>query len=196
MAFPHDASRSHEASTHSGTLERMNDGVSPAQTVQETHWLTPDERETWLAFAGVLSKLPAALDAQLQRDAGLNAFEYFVLSGLSEAPGRTLRMSDLATFANGSLSRLSHVVTRLERRGWVRREPCPEDGRFTNAVLTDAGWEKVVATAPGHVDTVRRLAIDPLTAAQTRQLRDIGRRILRRIDPDNPYPERMVQGTR
>ncbi len=156
----------------------------------EPRWLTDDEQDAWRALATVLLKLPAALDAQLQRDAGLSTFEYLVLSGLSEAPDRTLRMSDLAELANGSLSRLSHVVTRLEQRGWVRREVCPEDGRCTNAVLTTAGQRKVAAAAPGHVETVRHLVIDALTAAQVRQLRDIGRRVARRVDPDERCTER------
>lgn len=147
-----------------------------------------------MAMAGMLVKLPGALDAQLQRDAGISTFEYFVLAGLSEACDRRLRMSDLATFTSGSLSRLSHVVTRLERRGWVRREPCPEDGRFTNAVLTEAGWDKVVATAPGHVETVRHLVVDTLTAAQLRHLGEIGRRVLHRIDPDDACPGSRSRG--
>lgn len=141
----------------------------------------------WLPLVALVLRLPAALDSQLRRDAGLSHFEYFVLAMLSESPDRTRRMSDLADLANSSLSRLSHVMTRLERRGWVRRESCPGDGRFTNAVLTDAGWEKVVASAPGHVETVRQLVFDGLTTGQVRQLRDIGRRILERIDPDRAY---------
>jgi DNA-binding MarR family transcriptional regulator len=148
----------------------------------EPRWLTPDEMEAWLALAAMLIKLPAALDAQLQRDAGITHFQYLVLANLSEAPGRTRRMSELAELTNGSLSRLSHVMSRLEDRGWVRREPCPENGRYTNAVLTCAGWDKVVATAPGHVETVRQLVIDALTGAQRRQLRDIGRRVLARVE--------------
>lgn len=134
-----------------------------------------------MGFAGVLTTLPSALDAQLQRDAGISNFEYFVLAMLSQAPDRSLRMSALAGMAHGSLSRLSHVVTRLERRGWVRRETCPHDGRFTNAILTEDGWRKVVAAAPGHVETVRQLVVEPLTAAQIRQLGEISRRILDRI---------------
>ncbi|MEV6737141.1 MarR family transcriptional regulator [Streptomyces sp. NPDC051104] len=119
---------------------------------REPRWLTSDERDAWLSLIAMTIKLPAALEAQLQRDAAITLYEYLVLAGLSEAPDRTRRMSDLAVLANGSLSRLSHVVKRLERRGWVRREPCPEDGRATNAVLTEAGWTKTVATAPGHVE--------------------------------------------
>ena len=127
-------------------------------------------------------RLPAALDAQLQRDSGLTHFEYLVLMGLSEVPDRTRRMSELAGFVSGSLSRLSHVVSRLERRGWVRREPCPEDGRSTNAILTEAGWDTLVVAAPGHVAEVRRLVIDDLTETQMRHLRDIGRQVVSRIE--------------
>jgi DNA-binding MarR family transcriptional regulator len=154
----------------------------------EPRWLDTEERETWLGLVGLLIRLPAALDAQLQRDAGLSNFEYQVMAGLSESPGRTLRMSVLAVLCEGSLPRLSQVVGRLEKRGWVRRRPDPTDGRYTLATLTDDGWDKVVATAPSHVDMVRRLVFDPLTKAQTRQLRDITRRITRAIDPDGDCP--------
>ncbi|WP_409474434.1 MarR family winged helix-turn-helix transcriptional regulator [Streptomyces sp. HC307] len=155
---------------------------------QQPRWLTSEEQDAWLSLAAVVVKLPAALDTQLQRDADITFFEYLVLAGLSEAPDRTRRMSDLAVLTNASLSRLSHVVKRLERRGWVRREPCPEDGRSTNAILTEAGWAKTVATAPGHVEVVRQLVIDALTAPQLRHLTGIGHRILRRLDPDIPCP--------
>jgi DNA-binding MarR family transcriptional regulator len=148
-------------------------------------WLDDEEQQTWIALASVLMRLPAALDAQLQRDAGVTHFEYMVLSGLSMSPERTLRMSDLAVAAEGSLSRLSQVVSRLERRGWVRRAPDPTDGRYTLAVLTSGGWDKVVATAPGHVAAVRALVFDPLTKVQHRHVRDIGRRIMRAIDPND-----------
>ena len=151
----------------------------------EPHWLSDEEAQTWLALAAVLVRLPSALDLQLQRDAGISHFEYQVLAGLSMSPQRSLRMSDLASFTEGSLSRLSQVVGRLEGRGWVRREADATDGRYTVAALTDDGWDKVVATAPGHVAAVRRLVFDPLTKAQHRQLRDIGRRIMRAIDPSD-----------
>jgi len=160
----------------------------------EPRWLTAEERRAWFALGSVLFRLPAALDAQLQRDSGISHFEYQVLSALSEAPGRTLRMSELAVLAEGSLSRLSQVVSRLEKRGWVRRTPDPTDGRYTLAILTEDGWEKVVQTAPGHVETVRSLVIDPLTKAQIRQLTDIGQRIMRVIDPDDRCLDRSGSG--
>lgn len=152
----------------------------------EPRWLDAGEQQAWLALASALIRLPAALDTQLQRGAGIGHFEYQVLSMLSMAPERTLRMSVLALLAEGSLPRLSQVVGRLEQRGWVRRTPDPADGRSTLAILTDQGWAKVVQAAPGHVETVRRLVFDPLTKAQIRQLRDIGRRIVAAIDPDDP----------
>ncbi|MGW0806019.1 MarR family winged helix-turn-helix transcriptional regulator [Nonomuraea sp. NPDC002799] len=155
---------------------------------QEPRWLTEEEMESWLALASVLIRLSSALDGQLQRDAGISHFEYQVMAGLSMSPDQTMRMSDLAALSDGSLSRLSHVVKRLERRDWVRRTPDPADGRYTLAVLTEEGREKVVATAPGHVDAVRRFVFDPLTKTQTRQLRDIGRRITHAINPDDTCP--------
>jgi DNA-binding MarR family transcriptional regulator len=152
--------------------------------VEEPRWLDDEERQTWLALVGLMIRLPSALDAQLQQDAGVSHFEYQVMAGLSERRDRTMRMSDLAGLANGSLSRMSHVVNRLEKRGWVHRTPDPADGRYTLATLTEDGWQKVVETAPGHVAAVRDLVFDPLTKTQARQLRDIGMRVLRAIDPD------------
>ncbi len=141
-------------------------------------WLSDEQQADWRGVVAVLLRLPAALDAELQRDAGINHFDYLVLSGLSEAPGRTLRMSELAAMANSSLSRLSHVVSRLESKGWVRREPCPGDGRFINAVLTDDGWQKVAATAPGHVAAVREMLVDILSREEFAQLGAISRKVL------------------
>jgi DNA-binding MarR family transcriptional regulator len=161
--------------------EPLPDEQLPAEPLQEARWLSADERAAWMPFASVLFRLPAALDTQLQRDAGLSHFEYMVLASLSEAPRRTLRMSDLAALASGSLSRLSHVVSRLEMRGWVRRESCPSDGRYTNAILTDDGFRKVAEAAPGHVLAVRALVIDALTGRQLRQLEDISDCINRRL---------------
>ncbi|MEU4161768.1 MarR family transcriptional regulator [Actinoplanes sp. NPDC026670] len=143
-----------------------------------------------MTLMGVLMRLPAALDAQLLRDEGISHFEYGILAGLSEAPDRTLRMSRLAILAEGSLARLSQAVGRLEKRGWVRRSPDPTDGRYTLATLTEEGWGKIVASAPGHVENVRTLVFDTLTKAQVRQLLEIGRRILGATDPGGSCPTR------
>lgn len=140
----------------------------------DPRWLDDDEREAWIALMKVTTWLPQRLDAQLRRDAGVSLAEWHVLSWLSMSEGRTMRMSLLAGRATVSLSHLSRVVARLERLGWVRRHPDPTDGRATLAVLTDAGWDKVVATAPGHVAEARRVVVDRLTPAQVAQLREIG----------------------
>ncbi len=156
--------------------------------MDEPRWLTEEELQTWFTLGGVLTWLPDALDAQLQRDAGISHFEYQVMAMLSMSPQRTRRMSEVAALANGSLPRLSRTVDRLEKRGWVVRRPDPEDGRSTLAVLTEAGWDKVVATAPGHVAEVRRLVFDPLTKTQVRQLQEIGARIRQVVQPDGCPP--------
>ena len=159
---------------------------------REPRWLNDEERQAWLTLGSLLVQLGPALDSQLRRDAGLSHFEYTVMSVLSEAPDRTRRMSELAALADGSLSRLSMVAARLEKKGWVRRSPDPADGRYTLATLTDAGWEKVVEAAPGHVEEVRRVIFDPLTKSQVHQLTNIGQRILRVVVPDDKRLDRQV----
>ncbi|MEV0386307.1 MarR family transcriptional regulator [Nonomuraea sp. NPDC050643] len=155
----------------------------------ETRWLDAEEQRHWYALAYALIRLPAALDTQMQRDAGLSHFEYLVLSGLSMMPERTQRMSDLAVNTASTLSRLSNVVIRLEKRGWVSRRPDPSDGRVTLVTLTEDGWTKVTGAAPAHVAEVRRLVFDPLTKAQQQQMGRIAQRILKTIDPEMPRIE-------
>ena len=150
----------------------------------EPRWLEEDERAAWLRLVAVTELLPGILDAQLRRESGLTHFEYYVLAMLSEAPDRTLRMTALAQRTNATLPRLSHVVQRLEARGLVERFPCPEDGRATNARLTERGWAAVVEAAPGHVAAVRHHVLDALTPEQVDQLTRIGDALLTRLDPD------------
>lgn len=147
-----------------------------------TPWLDEDEQRAWRALAAVFLRLPGALESQLQRDAGLSHFEYWVMALLSEADSRALRLRALADEANCSLSRLSHVVTRLEGRGWVVREPDPDDARSTRAVLTDAGYGKVVEAAPGHVRAVRSLVFADLDDADVAALERICGAIVARLD--------------
>ncbi|SFH89198.1 MarR family winged helix-turn-helix transcriptional regulator [Nocardioides psychrotolerans] len=149
----------------------------------EPRWLTEDERAAWLRLVAVVELLPGALDSQLRADSGLAHFEYYVLAMLSEAPDRTLRMTVLAQRTNATLPRLSHVVRRLEDRGLVQRSPCPDDGRATNAALTPAGVAAVAEAAPGHVDNVRRLVLDPLAPAQVASLHEIADALLTELDP-------------
>ncbi|NJP66401.1 MarR family winged helix-turn-helix transcriptional regulator [Streptomyces spiramenti] len=155
---------------------REEEGVTPTALTEETGetdevaWLDPAEKEAWTGLISLALLLPGRLETPLQREAGLTLFEYLVLSHVSEAPERRLRMGELAHLANGSLSRLSNVARRFEQRGWLTRSPDPEDGRFTVAELTDAGFAVVEAAAPVHLRSVRKLVLDPLTAADQRAL--------------------------
>jgi DNA-binding MarR family transcriptional regulator len=149
----------------------------------DDRWLTAGQLSAWTKLIAVVELMPGALETQLRRDADLSHFEYFTMA--SEAPERTLRMTALAALTSSSLARLSHVVSRLEQRGFVQRKPCAEDRRATNASLTSHGWAKVVATAPGHVATVRHLVIDPLTATDVVDLDRIMGRVLGALDPSH-----------
>lgn len=149
---------------------------------QADRWLTPGELASWLSVARLITRLPWAIDAQLQRDSDLSMVEYMTMAMLSESPEWTLRMSELAERTSVSLSRLSHMVKRLESRGYVRREPDPTDGRFTNAILLPAGMDKMRSAAPSHVEFVRYLVVDNLSAERLRRLGQDAERILQRID--------------
>ncbi len=145
-------------------------------------WLTAAEVDSWLSLVRLMTWLPWSIDQQLRHDSNLGMVEYQVLARLSNSPGRTLRMSSLADFTNASLSRLSHLVKRLEQRGLVRREPDPADGRFTNAILTEKGFQTLVEAAPGHVAHVRSLVIDVLSPEQLRRVGLAADRIMSHID--------------
>ena len=149
---------------------------------RQARWLTGDEEQAWRAVASMMHNLRSAMECQLERDSDLSVIEYHSLARLSEEPNRTLRMSELAGVTNASLSRLSHLVTRLERWGFVRREPDPTDGRYTNAILTKAGYDKLRDSAPAHVEAVRQLVIDEFNPTELAKLRDFCERIVARVD--------------
>lgn len=152
--------------------------------MSETRWLDADEQHTWRLFLAASRAVFEELDRQLQRDSGMPLAYYEILVGLSEAPGWTLRMSELAERVHASPSRLSHAVARLEEKGWVRRVDCPTDRRGQNAVLAHEGFEVLAAAAPGHVEAVRGLLFDALTAEQVDQLRAISEAVLGRVRAD------------
>lgn len=161
----------------------MSSSEQPPHTEEHADlWLTPGQLESWLSLSRLMIRLPWALDSQLQRDADLSMIEYMTMAMLSEAPERTLRMSALAEETSVSLSRLSHMVKRLESRGYMRREPDPADGRFTNAILLPEGMRKMQETAPGHVAYVRQLVIDNLSAERLRRIGQDADKIVQRID--------------
>jgi DNA-binding MarR family transcriptional regulator len=139
----------------------------------DTPWLTTDELAAWVSLTALIVALPQAIDRQLKRDSGLNFFEYSILSGLSREPGRAMQLSILADLAAGSLSRISHAVSRLEQQGWVHRRAGDTEARGVDAVLTDAGMAKLVEAAPAHVREARRLVVDALSPDELRQLKGI-----------------------
>lgn len=141
------------------------------------------ESETWLALLRVIELLPAALDAQLQRDSNLTHFEFFALSVLRFAPGATLRMTELATDTNSSLTRLSHVAKRLEERGLVERFPCPEDRRATNVRLTADGRRELVRAVPKHIELARASVIDAIGPDKLADFRDALRIVGDQLEP-------------
>ncbi|MDX6287142.1 MAG: hypothetical protein QOG53_2627 [Frankiales bacterium] len=158
----------------------MSESVSAEQAT--VNWLTAEEQGSWLSVVRLMSWLPWSIEQQLRRDSNLSMVDYQVLAMLSNSPDRTRRMSLLAEWANVSMSHLSRIVNRLEQRGLVRREPDPTDGRFTNAILTDQGFQTVADAAPGHVAHVRSIVIDVLSPEQLRRLGRDADRILSRID--------------
>lgn len=151
----------------------------------EPKWLTPGERRAWLALLATTTLLPGAVDAPLQREVKFSLFDYNVLAMLSETADRTLPMSELAARTSASLSRLSHVVKKLESRGFITRETHAEDGRVTTASITADGMDLVTQLAPGHVESVRSLVFDQLDEADVDALARIGRKLVKGMDPEH-----------
>lgn len=149
----------------------------------DPRWLNAEERRAWLAQLSINTLLPAALDTQLHSAGKLSLFDYNVLAMLSEAQGRYLPMSELAARTSASLSRLSHVVTKLQNRGLLERQPHPGDARVTTAHLTDAGLETLIGLAPAHVEAVRELFLDALDPDDVAALARIGEKVVARLDP-------------
>lgn len=154
----------------------------------ETRWLDAQEQQVWSQLTTMILRLEPVLSARLQREFGVSQFEYLILAHLSETPGLVLRMSVLATLCGGSLPRLSQAVARLEKRGWISRQPDPEDSHYTLARLSPAGLDQLQQMAPSHVDAVREFVFDQLTRAQVRQLGAIAQRILNGLPPDDSWP--------
>ncbi|PZF80504.1 MarR family winged helix-turn-helix transcriptional regulator [Jiangella anatolica] len=155
--------------------------------MKATRWLSDDEQKVWRTYLLANQLLWAALDRQLQRDAGMPHAYYIILAMLSEAPNRELTMSELARVVSSSPSRLSHAVSRLEEFGWVRRRKHDTDGRTTVASLTDDGFAVLAAAAPGHVEEVRSVLFDPLTTEQVEQLGEIVAAIVAPHDGRPPH---------
>jgi DNA-binding MarR family transcriptional regulator len=165
----------------------MSTRVSPSSqdgaAAGEPRWLDAEEQKAWRAWLFSSMLLQDRLDRDLTHEAGISHAYYEILVALSEAPGRMMRMSELADRCLSSRSRLSHAASRLEERGWLRRQVCAEDGRGLLAVLTDEGFAALEAAARVHVESVRAHLFDQLSPAQVAALRDIGETLLRHLDP-------------
>ncbi|GAA0290346.1 MarR family winged helix-turn-helix transcriptional regulator [Kineococcus aurantiacus] len=164
----------------------VDDGSPSAQAAPR--WLDDDEQVTWRTFLSTVQLLLDRFDRQLHHDSGIVLTYYEMLVRLSEAPQRSLRMSELAESSLSSRSRVSHAVARMEEKGWVRRDSCPTDGRGFVAVLTDEGFAALAAAAPGHVETVRDALFDQLTPEQVDQLRVISTALLRHLTDTGSVP--------
>jgi DNA-binding MarR family transcriptional regulator len=154
----------------------------------EPAWLNPAEMEAWLALLTISDRLPAAIDAQLRRDHGLSRFEYYVLAMLSEAEGGCHAMTELSFLTNGSLSRLSHAVSKMQARGLVDRSPDPRDGRTTLVTLSGEGRALLEQAAPSHVAEVRRLVLDMVPPNRVTELGALLRPVVMRILGDDAAP--------
>src|SRR3954467_8487044 len=159
---------------------QIGQGSCPAV---ETRWLSPEEQKVWRAWLYSSSLLHDRLDPELTHQTGISHAYSEILVALSEAPDRAMRMSELADRCLSSRSRLSHAVSRLEERGWVRRQVCESDGPGHLAVLTDDGFAALEAAAPVHVTGVRTHLFDQLSPAQVAAMRDLGETLLRHLDP-------------
>jgi DNA-binding MarR family transcriptional regulator len=159
------------------------DATIAAGKGDDVPWLSLDQQAAWRSYLTGVARLADVLNRQLERDAGLSLSEYEVLVRLSEAPGRTLRMAELAASLVHSRSRLTHAVSRLESRGLVDRVAGEADGRGINAVLTEHGWQTLVDAAPGHVSAVREHLVDRLTGEQLAALGEAMARIATEPDP-------------
>ena len=159
-----------------------------AEQVEQVQWLSDDEMKAWLAFFATAALLDRKLDQQLKDEAGLTHVQYEVLSRLSEAPNRELRMTELAETLFTTQSGTTYQISQLEKAGYVRRRECRGGPRGVWAVLTDAGFEVLKQAAPGHVNAVRRLLIDVLTTDELSAVASGLGRVRDRILAQGDYP--------
>ena len=155
-------------------------GAMAEQNATTPRWLNPSELKAWRQYIIASRRLLDALDEDLAAH-DLSLADYEVLAGLSDAPNRTMRMSELAELAMISRSRLSHRIKVMEQAGWVRREACPEDKRGSFAVMTPKGWKAIVAAAPDHVESVRTRFLDVLDKGDQKLLAEIFGRVTERV---------------
>lgn len=150
----------------------------------ETRWLTAEQQDVWRRWLRLNAALPATLHRELQSDAGLSLPDFDVLVHLTDTAEGRVRVNDLSRALHWERSRVSHHVTRMERRGLIRREECSDDGRGAFVVITPAGRQAIEQAAPGHVHQVRDLVFDQLTEEELEVLGRITEKMLARLEPD------------
>jgi DNA-binding MarR family transcriptional regulator len=149
----------------------------------KTRWLSGDEMALWTTYMRVQKQLFAALNRQLQTDSGLSLSDWDVLVALTADDTGTQRVSDLAATLGWERSRLSHHAARMQQRGLLERVECFDDRRAASYQLTEAGWAASRSAAPKHVETVRRLFLDPLDEQLIRQMTTALEQISARLEP-------------
>jgi DNA-binding MarR family transcriptional regulator len=155
-----------------------------AQTkLVKPEWLERNELENWLSLVTLMNLLSTSLDAQLNKDSGISHFDYMILSLLGQNDDRTMRLSEIAHRTAGSISRVSHAITKLEKQNWVERRPCPQDARATNAYLTREGFAAWLASAPKHLELVKSLMFDSLSAQERETLKVLAQKLSAKLDP-------------
>ena len=159
-----------------------------ARIVTATRWLTAPEDRAWRGYRRMRALHDLRINRDLAQDTGLSEPDYDVLSNVSEAPGRTMRMNQLATLMLWTRSRVSHQVRRMEQRGLVTRAECAGDARGAMVVLTDRGWRAIQAAAPDHVRSVREHLIDLLSDEQIEMLGDVTELVIERLTMDERKP--------
>ncbi|MDQ6657664.1 MAG: MarR family winged helix-turn-helix transcriptional regulator [Actinomycetota bacterium] len=160
--------------------------VLPDESLQQMAWLTAAEQQAWRAVHRLRGPLIGALGRQMAIDSGLSMPDYEVLVALSESADAAVHVRDLLRSTDWEASRLSHHLTRMQVRGLVGRQPCPQDGRSSEVFITDAGRTAIEQAAPAHVAAVRAQFIGLLTPAQLATLADIGQLVADRLEADQP----------
>lgn len=158
----------------------------PDESLEQVAWLTAAEQQAWRTVHRLRGPLIGALGRQMAKDSGLSMPDYEVLVALSESVDGVVHVRDLLRSTDWEASRLSHHLTRMQARGLVGRQSCPQDGRSSEVFITDAGRAAIEQAAPPHVAAVRAQFIDLLTPAQLATLADIGQLVADRLEADQP----------
>ena len=178
-----------------GAKHNAKDGTAQPETqqahqnpAQDVRWLTDEEQQVWRQWLDLGARITNALSRELQLDSTISLADYEVLVYLSESPDHRQRVVALAEAMKWERSRLSHQITRMAKRGLVRRESCDNDGRGAFVILEEQGLEAITAAAPGHVEAVRHMMFDGLSAEQLAAFRDV----LAHIEPQVADQEERI----